>query len=128
MTIFGGVFVSKSTELLDLMDPSEAETTTADRVEIEPLINGLLGICSLFVVYLLSACWYTHSMKENIVKLAAEILEYYKETNSEASDNVCGERRVHFQTECTPSGDQRRQVNELAVLGLQEIDPLRVNT
>jgi hypothetical protein len=67
-------------------------------------------------------------MKENFVKLAAEILEYYKETNSEAIENGCGESNGHFPIERTPNADQRGRVEDLAVPGRQEIDPLRLNT
>jgi hypothetical protein len=67
-------------------------------------------------------------MKENIVKLAAEILEYYKDTNSEASENGCGESSGHFPIDRTPNAEQRGRVEDLAVTGRQEIDPLRLNT
>jgi hypothetical protein len=66
-------------------------------------------------------------MKENIVKLAAEILKYYKETNSEAIENGCGESNGHFPIERTPNADQRGRVEDLAVPGRQEIGPLRLN-
>jgi hypothetical protein len=127
LTIFGGIFFSKSTELLDLLYPNVAETWTASQSKTQPLVNGLLRVCSLSIAYLLSVCWYTQSMKENIVKLAAEILKYYNETNSEASEHGCVEIRGHFPLERTPNADQRGRVEDVAVPGRQEIGPLRLN-
>ena len=95
LTIFVGIFVSKSTELLSMLNSENSDPEEIDQSQV----NRLIVICNFFIVYLLSVCWYTQCMIKSITKLAAETLEYYNNTNSSIAGNSNRDRNRNFHTE-----------------------------